>query len=180
MAKVGCGLILPTYMTSWKARVGNTDYLIEKDGKAISVNGKAVEADLLKTVEGQYHLLLGGKGHRVEILEIDKEAKTIILLVNGQKKNVQLSDKYDELLKQMGMGNAAAAKSNQVKAPMPGLVLRLMVENGQAIAKGDSLLILEAMKMENVLKASAAGVIKLVKVAEKDKVEKNQVLIELV
>ncbi len=167
-------------MTSWKARVGNTEFSIEKNGKLISVNGNAVEAGLLRTGEGQYHILFGSHGYRVELLETDKEAKTIILLVNGQKKIVQLSDKYDELLKQMGMGNAAAAKANQVKAPMPGLVLRLMVENGQAIAKGDSLLILEAMKMENVLKAPAAGVIKLVKVAEKDKVEKNQVLIELV
>jgi biotin carboxyl carrier protein len=70
-------------------------------------------------------------------------------------------------------------KTNEIKAPMPGMVLRMMVKQGDTIAKGDGLLVLEAMKMENIIKAPADGVIKQLMVAERDKVEKNQVMIQL-
>jgi len=90
-----------------------------------------------------------------------------------------LKDKYDELLQQLGMDKMFAQKVNDLKAPMPGLVLDILVSEGQAIQKGDSLLILEAMKMENNLKATNDAVVKKIKVLKGDKVEKNTVLIEL-
>jgi biotin carboxyl carrier protein len=68
---------------------------------------------------------------------------------------------------------------NEVKAPMPGLVLRVMIEPGQAIQKGDTLLILEAMKMENVLKAPSDGIVSKILVSKGDKVEKNQVMVNM-
>ncbi len=61
---------------------------------------------------------------------------------------------------------------------MPGLIIDLRVKDGDAVMPGDPLLILEAMKMENMIKASAAGIVKSVKVKKGDSVEKNQVLIE--
>jgi len=68
---------------------------------------------------------------------------------------------------------------DNVKAPMPGLVLDILVEPGQSVQKGDNLLILEAMKMENIIKASGSGVVKNIPVHKKDAVEKNQLLIEM-
>ncbi|HNM32873.1 MAG TPA: biotin/lipoyl-binding protein, partial [Chitinophagales bacterium] len=65
------------------------------------------------------------------------------------------------------------------KAPMPGLVLDILVEAGQAVNKGDNLIILEAMKMENIIKASGSGTVKSIHVQKKDAVEKNQLLIEM-
>jgi biotin carboxyl carrier protein len=62
---------------------------------------------------------------------------------------------------------------------MPGLVISILVEEGQEVQKGDSLLILEAMKMENVIKAAGKGVVKSIKVQQKNAVEKNQILIEM-
>ncbi|HNH66215.1 MAG TPA: biotin/lipoyl-binding protein, partial [Bacteroidia bacterium] len=72
-----------------------------------------------------------------------------------------------------------AQKVNDLKAPMPGLVLDILVSEGQTIQKGDSLLVLEAMKMENNLKAINDAVVKKINVSKGDKVEKNTVLIEL-
>jgi biotin carboxyl carrier protein len=72
-----------------------------------------------------------------------------------------------------------ARKVNDIKAPMPGLVLKVLVTPGQAIKKGDPVLILEAMKMENVFKATSDATVKEIKVAELTAVEKGEVLIVL-
>ena len=77
------------------------------------------------------------------------------------------------------MDKMFAQKVNDLKAPMPGLVLDILVSEGQTIQKGDNLLVLEAMKMENNLKATNDAVVKKIKVSKGDKVEKNTVLIEL-
>jgi biotin carboxyl carrier protein len=79
----------------------------------------------------------------------------------------------------MGIDSAGGKKVNDIKAPMPGMVLKVMVENGQQIQKGDALIVLEAMKMENILKAPSDGVIKKIHIVKGDKVEKNQVLLKL-
>jgi biotin carboxyl carrier protein len=62
---------------------------------------------------------------------------------------------------------------------MPGLVLKVLVEEGKEFKKGDNLLILEAMKMENILKAPADGKVKSIKIKPGDKVEKNEILLLL-
>jgi len=66
-----------------------------------------------------------------------------------------------------------------IKAPMPGLVLRIQVEAGQQVEKGQALLVLEAMKMENVLKAPASGVVAEIKAVAGAAVEKGEVLIQM-
>jgi biotin carboxyl carrier protein len=80
----------------------------------------------------------------------------------------------------MGMDAVAAGAVSDVKAPMPGLVLKIMVEPGQPISKGDALVILEAMKMENILKAPSDGIVKKILVTKGDKVEKNQIMVNMV
>jgi biotin carboxyl carrier protein len=76
------------------------------------------------------------------------------------------------------MDKLAAGKVNNLKAPMPGLVLRMNVKVGDTVKKGDALLVLEAMKMENVIKAAGDGVVKKITATEKTAVEKGAVLIE--
>ena len=76
------------------------------------------------------------------------------------------------------MNNGSGAKLNNIKAPMPGLIIDLRVTTGQTIQPGDTLLILEAMNMENIIKSSGAGIVKRVAVKKGDSVEKGQVLIE--
>jgi biotin carboxyl carrier protein len=89
---------------------------------------------------------------------------------------MQMTDQFDELLHQLGMDNLTTATISEIKAPMPGLVLRILAYEGQEVQKGGNLLVLEAMKMENIIKAPADVIIKTVKINPGDKVEKNQVM----
>ncbi len=126
-----------------------------------------------------YHLLKDGKSYHVKVLDLDLSTKTISLSVNGRPRSLQISDATDQLVKQLGFSAVRAAASKNIDAPMPGLVLEIMVAAGDSVSAGTPLLILEAMKMENVLKAAADGVVKSVAVSKGDAVEKRQLLIEL-
>ena len=97
----------------------------------------------------------------------------------GEVRRCILKDQYDDLLKSLGIDAGATKKINDIKAPMPGLVLKVLVKDGDVIKKGDNILVLEAMKMENSIKAPADATIKSVKIIAGDKVEKNQVMILL-
>jgi biotin carboxyl carrier protein len=101
-----------------------------------------------------------------------------VLKINGQRIELQAKDRFDRLLDRMGLSSATVAKVNEVKAPMPGLIVDIRVQPGQAVQKGDPLLVLEAMKMENILKAPADGVVSSVKVDLRTNVTKGQVLIQ--
>jgi biotin carboxyl carrier protein len=79
----------------------------------------------------------------------------------------------------MGLDIKLNQKAESVKAPMPGMILKILVTPGQQINKGDGLVILEAMKMENILKATGPATVKAIKVNERSAVEKGAVLIEL-
>jgi len=134
------------------------------------------DLDIIDTPNG-HHILHNNKGYAVEI--VSQEGKNITLLLNGRTHKLEISDEYDLLVEKMGLSVVADQKLSSVKAPMPGLILDIHVEPGQEIVEGDSLLILEAMKMENVIKASGVGVVKSIEAAKGDAVEKNQVLIEM-
>ena len=82
------------------------------------------------------------------------------------------------MLEKLGMNKTSAAAVQDIKAPMPGLVIELKVEEGQEIKAGDPLIILEAMKMENIIKSPREGVIKSILVKKGQSVEKNQILIK--
>ena len=151
--------------------------LLIKD-KTVKVNDKEFELDALQTEPGFIHLLIEGQSYRVRLNSSDSETKSYSLTVNGNQYSVALSDEMDQLLSRLGLSDLAGKKVNDIKAPMPGLVLKIEVEPGQDVTKGDSLLVLEAMKMENVIKSPGEGKIKSIRVAAGDKVEKNTVLVE--
>jgi biotin carboxyl carrier protein len=127
-----------------------------------------------------FHLVRNHKTYAIEVLEKNIAEKTLVLRINGRTYLAQAEDELDKLLKQLGMSASSSTKVNNIKAPMPGLILQVLVTEGQTIQKGDSVLILEAMKMENVIKSPGDGVVKTVKVQQGAPVDKNQILIELV
>lgn len=145
---------------------------------SITFNGQAFAWDLVTLGEGRYHVLHHNKSYAAELVEADYAAKTFVLKINGQRIALQAKDRFDQLLDQMGLSNATATKVNELKAPMPGLIIDIRVQVGQAIQKGDPLLVLEAMKMENILKAPADGVVSSIKVDLRTNVTKGQVLIQ--
>jgi biotin carboxyl carrier protein len=148
------------------------------DGKLQgTLNESVIKGDFIKINPYQYHFLYHGKSYNVEVVKLNSEEKTLILKINSVKFNLQLKDKYDELLHTLGLDNLASKKVNDVKAPMPGMVLKILVNEGQEVKKGDALLVLEAMKMENILKSPADGTIKKISAQKGIAVEKNQLLI---
>ncbi len=135
--------------------------------------------DLVQEGQNQFHIIKNNKSYKAQIISSDFEKKTFTISVNGSEHQIKLEDKYDALIQKMGLNAVLGNKMNEVKAPMPGLVLDITVEVGQTIQKGDALLILEAMKMENVIKASGEGTIKNIISSKGDAVNKGDILIEL-
>lgn len=151
---------------------------IHADKNTLVLDGTEFTADFSEISKHKLHIIHQHKTYSTEIVSINHSEKIVEVNVNGRNYSVQLKDQYDALLKQLGMDNLLSAKLNDVKAPMPGLVLRILVEKGQEVKKGEGLIILEAMKMENSIKAPADVIIKEIKVTAGDKVEKNQILIQ--
>ncbi len=148
---------------------------IQKD--AILVNGAPFNWDIIPIGNRTYHIIRNNKSYTAELLAADYQLKTFTLKINGSEQTLHVKDRFDLLLDKLGMSDANIQKVNDVKAPMPGLILEIRVQPGQEVRKGDPIMILEAMKMENILKSPGDGVVKEVKVAVHQNVEKNQVLI---
>ncbi|HEY6082203.1 MAG TPA: acetyl-CoA carboxylase biotin carboxyl carrier protein subunit [Chitinophagaceae bacterium] len=149
------------------------------DGAAVTVNGENIAWSAGEGADGAYSVLCDHKSYRAEVLKTDQENKSIRIRMNGQEYEVVIEEPVDRLLKKMGIKAGAVHKVNEIRASMPGLVLKVLVVAGQSLKKGDPVLILEAMKMENVLKAASDAVVRSVKAVEKTAVEKGQVLIVL-
>jgi len=139
---------------------------------------EALALDAVKADSELFHVISQHQSKAIHIVKADYAKKTFSFSIQNKIYEVQVKDAYDILLDQMGMNKASNAKLNNLKAPMPGLVLKVMVAEGEKITKGSPLLILEAMKMENVLKCPADVEVKTIKVKQGDAVDKNQVLIE--
>lgn len=157
---------------------GNHAFKIETENDTIKVDGEVVQLDAIQLSATQSHVLYKNKSYNLEIVSEDKEEKTMDIKVNGNVYKVSVEDQYDQLLKKLGLDNISSKKVKEIKAPMPGLVLNIIAKEGQEIKKGDNLLILEAMKMENILKSPTDGTVKKILINIGDKVEKNQVLIQ--
>lgn len=162
----------------FRATINKKSFEITSGNEGLNINGKPLQWDLVKLADGYFHILHENKSYRAELVKLEEATKTFTLKINGRIYTVELKDKFDLLLEKMGMTNSAAGKVNNIKAPMPGLIIDLKVKEGDTVKQHDPLLILEAMKMENIIKSPGEGVVKSVKVKKGDSVEKNQVLIE--
>jgi len=141
--------------------------------------GDAQALDIVPDTGGKFHILHQGKSYHAELLEADATSRHFIFNVNGTRFGVNIADHFDQLVQQLGLHVGNRQKANIVKAPMPGLVLKITAEAGQEVQKGDPLLILEAMKMENVIKAAAGGTIKSIHVEKGAAVDKGQLLLTM-
>ncbi len=150
---------------------------VTRDKEALKLNGEAFAWDILPQQANSFHIIHQNQSYQVDVLKADYQTKAFTLQINGHRYTVNAEDKLDLLLKRLGMDNLSQNKVNDIKAPMPGLILSINVAEGDEVSKGDSLLILEAMKMENVLKSPADGKVKAIKVKQGQNVEKNQLMI---
>lgn len=161
-----------------EAKIQDQLVQVEEIEGLLRLSGENSQPDLIHIGDGKsFHLLHKNQSVFVELVSFDKDTKTCKWNYRGHIIEVQLKDRYDQLLHQLGFDKMLAKGTNEVKAPMPGLVLSIKVEAGQEVKKGDPVLILEAMKMENVIKSPTDGVVKEIKISERDAVDKNQTLI---
>ncbi|MCU0439728.1 MAG: acetyl-CoA carboxylase biotin carboxyl carrier protein subunit [Raineya sp.] len=155
-----------------------TNFEVETTQGQKTINQEVFDWDFTKLNESTFHVVHQDQSFTIEVVKADLQEKSFQLKINGEVFNYTAKDRMDLLLEKMGMSSTASAKVNQVKAPMPGLIVSIKVEAGQAVQKGDILLILEAMKMENVIKSPTDATIKAIKIKQGENVEKNKVLIE--
>lgn len=143
-----------------------------------TIDGSSKVAEVLALGEKTFLVHNNQTPVEIHVLSFDKEQKKAVMLVNGKKVQLSGEDDMDRLLKQLGMDSGGAKKMKELKAPMPGLVVKIEVKPGDEVQKDQPLVILEAMKMENVLKAVGNATVASVEVKQGQAVEKNQVMIK--
>lgn len=125
-----------------------------------------------------FTLKFNGKLFHGEIIENQTEENRLKIKINHRVFEVRKKGLLDELIATMGLDKPKVRKMKELEAPMPGRILNIAVQVGQPLSIGNEILSLEAMKMENVLKAEGEGVVKLILVSQNQVVEKGAILIE--
>jgi|AntDeeMinimDraft_5_1070356.scaffolds.fasta_scaffold01062_2 biotin carboxyl carrier protein len=141
---------------------------------------KEIEGLDAHAVENErYHILENRQSYRGQLVKSDYLNQHYSVKINGNHYQVDIANELDLLIEDMGMELDSAQQVNEIKAPMPGLILEISAKEGQEVKEGDYILVLEAMKMENAITAPRDAVIKKITAKKGETVEKNQVLIEL-
>jgi len=162
-------------------------YIVTLDGREIAVDltgdtaevdGRTLHVEFDEVTQGGLaSLLVDGRSHR--LLAASPQRGVWRLQLDGRTVEVRVEDERTRAIREMTGAGAGPAGPEPLRAPMPGLVVRVEVEPGQVVGPGDGLVIVEAMKMENELRADAPARVTAVQVAAGDTVERGQVLVEL-
>jgi biotin carboxyl carrier protein len=155
--------------------VSGQKYKVTKNGVETRVNENLIDYELKKTGAHLYHIHAHNKIFEIEIQKV--EDKKLKLKINGKSTTVSIKSHMDLVLEKLGMNVAGEYAIQQLNSPMPGSIIEILVEDGSEVKKGEPMIILEAMKMENVIKASVDVVVTKIYVNIGDNVEKNQPLI---
>jgi len=158
--------------------VDDKQFLIEIiDEKHISVDGKIYQVDF-ESVSGQpvYSLIVDGKSHESYVAPGDHNWQ---VLIRGRLYPVTVEDEREKRLRSAAGGGVAETGEFLLRAPMPGLVVTVPVAEGQAIKKGQVILILESMKMQNELKSPRDGIMGRIRVKPGETVEQKQTLLNV-
>jgi biotin carboxyl carrier protein len=157
------------------ARAANKEYIVEITGEnTISINGRTVKVDAQSIDDDQiYSFLMGDRSYEIFVNRTETGYE---VLVAGERHEVTVEDEYTQRITKLGSAMHVPRGDAQVKAPMPGMVVAVRAREGDVVKSGQSLVILEAMKMENELRAPLSGTVKAVKVSAGQKVEQGQLL----
>lgn len=134
--------------------------------------------DCIEVTGDSYHFIENNKSHAITVMDFDLSTRQCTLRVDGEIKKVVFLRDLDLLIEKMGLNSTQAKKLSLLHAPMPGLVTSIKIIQGQEVEKGTPLLILEAMKMENVITAPHHAIIKKINVIVGQAVDKGAILVE--
>ena len=148
--------------------------------KIYDFNLSRTDADLFDTLTSNStaHVISDYQSETVEILKSDCLKRDYVIKVNGNRYTIHIENELDALISEMGLSLTEEIAASEIEAPMPGLIIDVLVSEGQEVKKGDFLCVLEAMKMENTLLSPGDGVIKSIKIEKGQTVDKGAVLIE--
>ena len=158
--------------------IGEKQFLVEIiDDKHVSVDGKVYEVDF-ESVSGQpvYSLIVDGKSHESYVAPGEQDWQ---VLLRGRLYPVSVEDERERRLRAAAGSGVAETGEFLLKSPMPGLVVAIPIEEGQEVKKGQVLLILESMKMQNELKSPRDGIVHRIKVKTGETVEQKQTLLSV-
>ena len=151
---------------------------IRWEDKIIKVSSKAqLIWEWTRLSEGTFSVKIEDKSYKVEAIDGPDSSGNMTIRVEGVERQVKILDERALLLDKMGMSSVDTAADLILCAPMPGKVLSVKVEPGQTVEPGDALLVLEAMKMENVIKSAVGGVVEDVLAKAGMVVEKGELLV---
>ncbi len=160
------------------ATVGGTTLTVEVlDKDHVILNGKVMDVNF-ETISGQpvYSLVIDGKSYEAYVYEGEDQWQVLLL---GQQYPVKVEDERERRLRAAAGGRPSESGEFQLKAPMPGLVVSVPVQEEQEVEKGQVLLVLESMKMQNELKSPRAGKVGRIRVKAGQSVEQRQVLLTI-
>ena len=158
--------------------VGERSWVVDVGEDGVTVDGTPMDVDLETVGHGPVRsLILDNVSHRVSARRLDAERWDIHL--RGRVVRADVVDERTRIIREMSGARGGATGPRPIVAPMPGMVVRVEVEEGDVVAAGQGVVIVEAMKMENELVAEAAGVVTRVHVSEGEAVEKDQLLVDL-
>ncbi|MFT5641049.1 MAG: biotin carboxyl carrier protein [Cyclobacteriaceae bacterium] len=153
----------------------STEIFANYSPDAIFLDDEKVDFDFIKIDELKYQIIYQQKSYDILFLPTNKGHYE--LMINGKAVSLSVKDKISQVLENLGMDINVEEVANSVDAPMPGSILKLMVVVGKEVLEGEPLLILEAMKMENVIKSPRNGIIDKINIELNQSVEKGQQLI---
>jgi biotin carboxyl carrier protein len=136
------------------------------------------DLDILKQGEKGFHLIHETKSYHADLIASDFLNRTYSIRINSTIYTVKILRPVDDLIHKMGYVDGSSKIINSINAPMPGIIIDLKVEKGQSVKKGDTLLILEAMKMENAIICPKDTTIKEIHTTVGQTVDKNKLLID--
>ena len=156
----------------------NKEYQIEIiDAHHVSIDGRVQEVDF-ESISGQpvFSLIVDGKSYESYVYETEEGWQ---VLTRGRQYNLTVEDEREKRLRAAAGSGVAEAGEYHLKAPMPGLVVSIPVAEGDKVENGQTLVILESMKMQNELKSPKAGVVGRIRVKQGETVEQRQALLSV-
>ena len=170
--KISLGPIVnPFFMANYDISIDKEKFILNPEDIA--------SLDIVPIGNQQFHALRHNRSYKIKILNTDFAEKTMTLEVNGNSYAMVLADEYDQMVDKMGLLSTKTHKINNIKAPMPGLIIDVMAKVGQKVEAGTPLIVLSAMKMENIITSPGEGVVKNIEVNINDAVDKGQLIIEM-
>ncbi len=160
-------------------RVGEDDHEVVLDGEGVQIDGTRVVASVAPSDGTPVRVVsIGSEIHRV-VLRRGSQRGAYTLWLDGFRFEVEALDERARAIRELSRTSAAPTGPAPLVAPMPGLIVRVAVKPGDEVKAGQGLVVMEAMKMENELRAVAAGRVKVVHAQPGTAVEKGALLVEL-